>query len=616
MNTESLMLFAIFLPIVAAGITLAAFRKSVVAGYVTVAVSFLNLFLAYQIYGNYGPGSLPFDWEWAGWVFEFTLRNYQFSSFILIAAAMFGALLSVYNAVFLKDKSNGWLFHVYFLLTLGFVNGAVLADNMLLLLFFWEGLLVLMFGMIYLGGTKNSYKTATKTMIIGGVADLCMMFGIGLAVYLAKTATMSEMKIAMEGLGSLAFVLLVIGAVAKAGSMPFHSWIPDAASDAPMPFMSFFPGALEKLLGIYLLTRISLDFFELNAASWGSTMLMVIGACTIVLAVAMALIQKDYKRLLSYHAISQVGYMVLGIGTCTPVGIVGGLFHMINNTLYKCCLFLTGGAIERQAGTTNLKKIGGLGAKMPITFITFIVAAASISGVPPFNGFFSKEMVYDGALQRGTIFFLAAVLGSVMTAASFLKLGHAAYKDKRGDVSNVKEAPMAMLLPGVILAALCLVFGVANAFPLREFIQPILGVQLGGEDFSGFHFNIVLVGGTVFALTAALINHLIGLKKTGSGLGAVDHVHYAPVLHQVYDAAEKKYFDPYNWAKHVGLGVAYVGWGIDRGIDFFFNRVVTFVAASITAAIRSLHNGSHVTYLAWSIAGILLVIIACMTGRL
>jgi len=620
MNTESMMLLAIVLPIVVAVLTLAFFRKSVVAGYVTILASIANFFLAYQIYGIETP---PFSLPWAGWFFEFTLKSYQFNSFILITTAMFGVLLSVYNTSFFKDKANGWLFHAYFLLTLGFVNGAVLADNLLLLLFFWEGLLVLMFGMIYLGGKQNSYRTATKTMIIGGVADLCMMFGIGLAVYLAKTATMSEIKIAMDNcLGSLAFVLLVIGAVAKAGSMPFHSWIPDAASDAPMPFMSFFPGALEKLLGIYLLTRISLDFFALNAASWGSMMLMIIGALTIVLAVAMALIQKDYKRLLSYHAISQVGYMVLGIGTCTPVGIVGGLFHMINNTLYKCCLFLTGGAIERQTGTTNLKKIGGLGSKMPITFFTFIIVAASISGFPFLtNGFFSKEMVYAGALERAPIFWFAAVIGSVMTAASFIKLGHAAYIDKRGDVSNVKEAPLPIVLPGLILAALCLLFGIGNFFtgflPIREFIQPILGAaRLEGHDFSVFHADWFLIGGSIVALLIAVINHYVGWKKKGSGLGAVDHVHYAPGLHQIYDAAEKRCFDPYDWAKCIGLAVAYVGWGIDRGVDFFFNRIVPFVATGISNGIRALHNGSHVTYLAWSLVGLLLVIIACMTGHL
>ena len=164
---------------------------------------------------------------------------------------------------------------------------------------------------------------------------------------------------------------------------------------------------------------------------------MSIGAITIVFAVMMALIQKDFKRLLSYHAISQVGYMILGIGTGTVIGVVGGLFHMINNAIYKSCLFLTGGSVEKQNGTTDLNQLGGLWRQQPITMICFVIAAASISGVPPFNGFVSKEMIFEGVLGKVylggegyRIFFIAPVLGALFTAASFFKIGHAAFFDK------------------------------------------------------------------------------------------------------------------------------------------------------------------------------------------
>jgi formate hydrogenlyase subunit 3/multisubunit Na+/H+ antiporter MnhD subunit len=227
-----------------------------------------------------------------------------------------------------------------------------------------------------------------------------MMFGIGLTWHLAGTMTISQISLPLDRMGAIAFLFMATGALSKSGCMPFHSWIPDAALDAPLPFMAFLPAALEKLLGIYLLARLSLDMFRLSAASWVSTVLMIVGAATILLAVAMALIQKDYKRLLSYHAVSQVGYMVLGIGTATPVGIVGGLFHMINHAMYKSCLFLSAGSVERQVGTTDLSKLGGLARKMPVTMSCFVIGAAAISGVPPLNGFFSKELVYDGALER------------------------------------------------------------------------------------------------------------------------------------------------------------------------------------------------------------------------
>ncbi len=275
------------------------------------------------------------------------------------------------------------------------------------------------FGMIAIGGGQNAFKTAIKAFIIVGISDLCMMIGIGLTGHLAGTMTISQISLQAGSLGSLAFILMMIGAISKAGCMPFHSWIPDAAVDSPLPFMAFLPASLEKLLGIYFLARISLDMFKLDKGSWLSTLLMIVGSATILLAVMMALVQKDYKRLLSYHAISQVGYMILGIGTCLPIGIIGGLFHMINNALYKSCLFLTGGSVEKQAGTTELGKLGGLGIKMPVTFFCFAIAAASISGVPPFNGFFSKEFVYDAALNRGPIFYLAAILGTFLPLLHF-----------------------------------------------------------------------------------------------------------------------------------------------------------------------------------------------------
>jgi formate hydrogenlyase subunit 3/multisubunit Na+/H+ antiporter MnhD subunit len=197
----------------------------------------------------------------------------------------------------------------------------------------------------------------------------------------------------------VAFLALVTAAFAKAGAMPFHSWVPDSGEKAPAPVAAFLPAALDKLLGIYLLARIVLSVFQLNAEM--RTLLMVIGAGSILAAVMMALVQHDMKRLLSYHAVSQVGYMVLGIASGVPVAIAGGLFHMLNNVLYKSCLFLCAGAVEKQAGTTDLDRLGGLAKAMPITFISCLIAATAISGIPPMNGFTSKWMIYQGLVDSG-----------------------------------------------------------------------------------------------------------------------------------------------------------------------------------------------------------------------
>lgn len=554
------------------------------------------------------PHDLSFAAPWASKWMEFSLTLTRYGKFTLAAAATIGFLLVIYTASFLKMKPIAGRFFALMLFTLGFVNGAVLADNLIVLLFFWEGLSIALFSMIALGG-KGSFHTAVKAFVINGVADLCMMVGIVLAISAAGTATISQISLPVAGAAnSAAFLLLLVGGLAKAGCMPFHSWIPDASIDAPLPFMALFPGAMEKLLGIYFVARLALDLFALDASSWLSTLMMVVGSATILLAVLMALVQKDYKRLLSFHAISQVGYMILGIGTALPIGIVGGIFHMLNNAIYKSCLFLTGGAVERQTGTTDLWKLGGLARKMPLTWIGFAVAALSISGVPPFNGFFSKELVYDGALERHWGYYAAALAGSFFTAASFLKLGHAAFLGKRRpELDSVREAPPSMLFPILVMAAACVFFGLWNSLPVDGWIAPVLGdARLDGRLFGGFHFNLLWVA-TAVVLAGALLNHLWGVRKTGMGIKAVDHIHHAPVASTLYDEAERGLFDPYRLGLHAANLLARVAWAIDRAIDSIYDVAAVRVTAAFSSAIRAAHDGSHATYLTWSLVGAALI---------
>jgi NADH-quinone oxidoreductase subunit L len=279
--------------------------------------------------------------------------------------------------------------------------------------------------------------------------------------------------------------------------------------------------------------------------------------------------------------------------------------------MYKSGLFLTAGAVEKQAGTADLSRLGGLGRRMPVTFACFLITAASISGVPPLNGFFSKELVYDGALERHIVFYLAAVLGSFFTAASFLKLGHAAYLGRLAPAhAKVKEAPAGMLTPMVLIAAMCVLFGLWNALPLHHLIQPILGEsRLEGHDFAGLPANSALVLVTVAVLVAALINHIFGVKAAGSGLGAADHVHHAPGLGSIYRRAEKGAFDPYNWGVRIADVVAGIAWSVDRGIDRIYDMWTVAAAGSLTKGIRAVHNGDCPRYILWSLAGALVVLV-------
>lgn len=600
-----MLLFPILIPIVFAVLMLLMPKNAKAVKEIILLVgTAATLVFTCMFYGN--NINLVFPWlQLGGFKVDFSLRLYQFSGFITLAASGFAFLIALYATVFMKGHGASKKFFAYMLFTLGFINGAVLANNLVLMLFFWEGLLALLFAMIMTGGIKAS-GTAVKALVINGIADLCLMLGIGMLAVNANTMVMDQMHVTIDGsfLGTFAFILMMIGAIAKAGSMPFHSWIPDAALDAPLPFMAFLPAALEKLLGIYLLARISIDLFVFNSGSAVSLVMMIIGSVTILLAVLMALIQNNYKRLLSYHAISQVGYMILGIGTALPIGIVGGLFHMINHAMYKSTLFLTAGSVEKQTGTTDLDKLGGLARKMPVTFTCFIITAAAISGVPPLNGFFSKELVFGAALQTNIVFYIVAALGAFFTAASFLKLGHAAYLGKPSkETEKAKEAPWPMLVPMIIIAAGCILFGVYNALPLRNLIQPILDARLGGEDFVG-HIDWTLTGISIGVLVLAFLNHLYGVRRTKRGLGAVDHIHYAPGMKQMYSAAERRYFDPYDIGMIIVNALAKFLWWIDRGIDWIYSGFSVKLASVASLGVRKAHTGSHWMYIAWVIGGL------------
>jgi len=376
--------------------------------------------------------------------------------------------------------------------------------------------------------------------------------------------------------------------------------------------MALLPAAIDKLLGIYLLVIIVREIFILKSAAL-SIILAIIGAATVIIAVMIAMVQHNLKKLLSYHAISQVGYMVLGIATGTPVGIAGGVFHMLNNAIYKCCLFLCGGAVEQAAGTPEMDKLGGLGKKMPITFAACLIAALSISGIPPFNGFVSKWMVYQGVIQMGTaqtggaaklwpIWLTCAMFGSALTLASFVKLIHSIFLSRLpSELKDVKEVSLSMKVPMVILASLCVFFGIFYHVPLKMFIYPALNIEPGTAIFgtweSGLATVLIIIGIIIgwFILAAGWLSKKVRTVPTWYCGEVQDNermiipgTHFYKTvssmrgLKQLYTGQEKSYFDLYNQSGRLGL--------------------------ALTEFLRWLHSGILPTYLTWVTLGLLVIL--------
>ncbi len=567
-----------------------------------------SAYLFYLIISLWGR-NVSVNIPWAGFGINLQFRFYAFSQFITAAIAGITFLITLYSIKFLENYPRKNTFYGLLFISEAMAMGAALANNLVVMLFFWESILITLFLLINLG-KENAYRTGLKAFIIVGLSDLCLMLGIAIVGVQAKTLVMSYIHLNTVGINGMAFVLMFIGAMAKAGAMPFHTWIPDAATDAPLPFMALMPGALEKLLGIYLAARVSLDFFTLTSGM--KVAMMTIGAISIVFAVMMALIQKDFKRLLSYHAVSQVGYMILGIGTGTAIGAVGGIYHMINNVMYKSGLFLTSGAIEKQTGTTDLKHLGGLRKRMPLTFWCFMITACSIAGVPPFNGFISKELIMEGALESGySVFFAAAVIGAVFTAASFLKLGHAVFFGKTPpELKKVNEAHWSMVISMGILAAGCALFGIWYRFPLDYLIKPALAFSLFPE-INSVHFSFgltELLWVTIIILSIAIFNHLLGFKLSGSGLGASEHIHQAKGLKQIYDLAEARIFDIYVQGRKVGRYLARALFVTDQALDWLYQTLIPWLTW-LLSSVRRIHTGLFSNYLIWSLLGLIFILI-------
>ena len=502
----------------------------------------------------------------------------------------------MYSIVYVKEgKVRNY--YPYFLITIGCSYGAVLADNLLLFLSFW-GVLGLTLYKLIRGFDEESSSTAKKTLILIGASDSIMI--IGIAIIWSITGSLSIEGISVpttNALSVVAFLTLITGSFTKAGAFPFHTWVPDYAKSAPASSSALLPASLDKLLGIYFLARITTKMFIIN--EWLTLLLLIIGVTTIIIAVMMALIQHNYKRLLGFHAVSQVGYMILGFGLGSMLGVAAGLFHMINHALYKSGLFLSAGCIEYRTGKEEIEDLGGLSKAMPLTFFASLVFAMSISGVPPLNGFASKWMIYQGIINLGSgtgianklwILWLGfAVLGSALTLASFIKfIGGVFLSRRKTEFEKVKEVPLLMWIPMIVLAIFCILFGVFAT----SFIVPGLFMPVSGEfQFTGFWNSSFVSFLVLLSIILGILVYLIAGKKRfrteDSFIGGEkiqDQTSFSttefyktisefPVFSWLYRKAEEHWFDIYDLSKqfvlklshelseaHTGILTGYIIW--------------------------------------------------------
>ena len=402
---------------------------------------------------------------------------------LLISTAVF--VSGIYSLQYMEHDNNVPEYYTLFLMLSGGVIGLVLSGDIFNMFIMVE---ILTFAAVALTAFRNkahgALEAAFKYLVVGCIGSTCILVGIIMLYAQAHTLNFAQLSAVIPGnmnnATKLAFALLFVGFGTKAFIVPFHPLAADAHGAAPASISVLISGVLTKS-GIYGLIRLTYFLFQTMNLGTFQFLLVFIGSVSMFVCVTMALAQHDFKRLLAFHSISQIGYVMAAIGLCTGLGFSAGLYHAMNHTLFKGLLFLCAGAVLHQTGTTNLDELGGLSKKMPWTTGLFLVGAFSISGLPPFNGFASKWMVYQAAYQKasetGNIGFLfvtlIALVTSVLTLASFVKVSQSVFFGRLpAKYENVKEVKGGMIFAMCLFAILCVVTGLFPSAVTKYLTEP------------------------------------------------------------------------------------------------------------------------------------------------
>jgi len=405
--------------------------------------------------------------------------------FMLIIINLVAFLVALYSINYMTKYTAKWQFFSLFLLMVAGMNGVLITGDLFNLFVFVEIASIASYALVAFGTEKRELEASFKYAVMGGVASLLILLGIIFLYSSTGTLNMADMAQAVAGsqrpaIMYMVFGLFLAGFGLKAAIVPFHAWLPDAHPSAPAPISAMLSGVLIKALGVYSIARVFYTIF--GAPTEVRIILMTLGAISMGVGALVALRQWDMKRLLAYSSISQVGYIMLGLGIGTPLGIMGALFHLFNHSMFKSLLFLDSGAVEYATGTRNMKEMGGLSKKLPFTGGSTLAGAMSLAGIPPFAGFWSKLIIIIAAVQANHMKLAAwAVLMSIVTIAYILKVTRFAFLGTvRESFANIKEVPVLMRISLVVLALICIFGGLILIPDIRDsLLSPAVRVLSG-----------------------------------------------------------------------------------------------------------------------------------------
>jgi hydrogenase-4 component B len=585
---------------------------------------------------------------------RFTLWVDPLSAIFLAIVAVIALLSTLYSVRYMEHYAHDKVakFFPLLLLCIASMTGVLVCTDFLFFLIFWESMTLTSYFLVtFESENPASQRAGLKYFIITHGATLCM---VAAALLLWRTSgsfsfdairlTLSALLISQPFLANTIIFLFFLGFATKAGILPMGDWLPDAHPVAPSGMSATLSGALVKL-GIYGLVRLFCSFLVVSPSlrMWG-IFLALAGTGSLFVGTLTALRQTDTKRLMAFHTIGQIGYICLGLGVgvycldmypaLASIALAGAILHAVNHACFKSCLFLGAGSVLYRTGERDMDKLGGLAPFMPYTTGTTTIASLSIAGVPPFNGFTSKWLIVAGCLLAGMRFPLFLVLGlvalfiSLATLASFLKVLGSVFLGMADENLGIKEVPISMVVPQVVLAALCVLLGVFPQLMLRivgHAIEGVTALPVSGLDASRIWGGLLLTDGSqvgfwsplaILAALAILALISYGIQRAGGAQVRTVPVWYCGEEHAPatvrYPASS--FYLPF---KHAFQGIYPSGTvhvpkfpaPLRRALDFDQWLYTPFIKMVDRAAggVSRTHVGTPQVYLLWIVIGAVMV---------
>ncbi len=418
----------------------------------------------------------------------FDFRVDALSSLFLLVITGVGTLIHLYSTAYMHEETAPHYARYFAYLNLFIFSMLllVLGDNYVIMFIGWEGVGLCSYLLIGYWFTNTTYNNAAKkAFIMNRIGDLGFLLAIFWMIVKLGTVSYGEVLTA-ESLAKLSTtditaitLLLFVGAMGKSAQIPLYTWLPDAMA-GPTPVSALIHAATMVTAGIYMITRTNLFYTNSEMAQH---VVAIIGISTALLAATIAIKQNDIKKVLAYSTVSQLGYMFLGLGVGAYSGAV---FHVITHAFFKALLFLAAGSvIHAMHHEQDIRKMGGLKSKLPITHLTFLIGCIAIAGVPPFSGFFSKDEILAAAFAKNPIYWFLGLVGAAMTAFYMFRLYATTFlgqfRGTEAQAGHIHESPVSMTIPLIILAILSAVGG---AMGVPEI--------LGGHHWLGHHLTSII----------------------------------------------------------------------------------------------------------------------------